>query len=162
MLKSFKDFLDEEYQSTIATGTVDINNPETIVNINSVLLGTLKQEFITPHVALERVRKVLAGFSVHIPGTTELFDEEEGDVVFPILQFGGITGIPVSSPGPVLDNNQEPETNSFIYFAWEMNDNGAFDIWCQVVDSEELNELLSDDDEIESDEISGVDPIENE
>ena len=163
MLKSFKSFLNEDYQASIATGTVNINDQATVTNMNSMLLGALKQEFITPYIALERVRKVLITFAVHLEGTTDMFDGEEGDHVFGILQFGGIIGASPENGTPNLEQNPP---DAFIYFAWEMNDNGAYDIWCQLVDSEELEELLSDDDlddeEIETDEVSGVEPIESE
>lgn len=76
MLRSFKSFLNEDYQASVASGTVDINDQATVTNINSMLLGALKQEFITPYIAIERVRKVLANFAIHLEGTTDMFDEE--------------------------------------------------------------------------------------
>jgi hypothetical protein len=161
MLRSFKSFLNEDYQASVASGTVDINDQATVTNINSMLLGALKQEFITPYIAIERVRKVLANFAIHLEGTTDMFDEE-GDKTFDILQFGGVVG---ASPDNAAPDFTGKVPDAFIYFAWEMNDNGAYDVWCQLVDSEELEELLSDndeDDELESEEIAGVDPIESE
>lgn len=158
MLKKFHEVVNEDYQASIATGTVNVNDPTTVVNINSLLLGALKQEFITPYIALEKVRKVLAMFAIHIEGTSDIFNAEEGDKTFAVMQFGKIVDM--------TPNAQAVEPpDAFIYFAWELNDNGAYDIWCQLVDSEELDELLSDEDlddeEIEADEV-GADSIESD
>ncbi len=159
MIKKFHEIVSEDYSASIASGTVNINDQATVVNINSMLLGALKQEFITPYIALEKVRKVLANFAVHIEGTSDIFGDEEGDKVFAIIQFGKVIDL-------TPDAKPQETPDAFVYFAWELNDNGAYDIWCQIVDSEELDELLSgdedEDDELETDEVSGVEPIESE
>lgn len=158
--------LQEEITLPVAHGTVDITDISTMSNINALLGRALNQEFITPYIALEKVRQVLAYFSVHLEGTTKLFSGDEGSFTFAVLQFGGITGVGES---PETDEDEArspfspiaaPPEARFIYFTWELNEEGTFDVWAEIVTATELTELITDEDEEDFGEDPQVEPDE--
>jgi len=140
-IMKFREFLmQEEVSLPVAHGTIDITDQATMLNINTLLARALDQEFLTPYIALEKVRQVLARFAVHLEGTTKLFDGDEGSFTFAIMQFGGVVD-------NTADGGVDTDKTRFIYFAWELNEEGTFEVFASLVTSEELEELLDDEDE---------------
>lgn len=109
---------------------IDPPSESTITAINASLARNLNQKFLTPYIALEAIRKVFATYSVFIPAKI-FMDADEGDVTFDLVQFGVET----------------VESTNYVYFAWEMNEEGTFDVFAEVVNEQELEELLKDEDE---------------
>jgi hypothetical protein len=149
-------FMQEEVTLPIAHGTIDITDQATALNINTLLARALDQEFLTPYIALEKVRQVLARFAVHLEGTTKLFDGDDGSFTFAVMQFGEIADV---NGGVNVDKVR------FIYFTWELNEEGTFDVFASLVTTDELNELIDDEDEedaedMEDDEsVLEIDPV---
>jgi hypothetical protein len=139
-MKKFKDFLSEEMMPFAQTekGFVGVDNGPVRDNINIHLASVTARPHATPYHALEMVRKVLAPFSI-FPPQTNFLDGDSGHEVFPISQFGNKMGM--TNDGTVVVKNYDPY---YIYFEYQMNDRGSFDIFCEIVEESELQEILDD------------------
>ena len=140
-MKNFKRYLmNEEVEITpyVKSGSIDIDDPSVRDNINTLLHGVTGRCFITPYIALERVAKVLNNFHIHVPKTTFL-ENDSGMVSFVISQFGNKFGM--QNNGEVVTKNTSPY---HLYFEYRMNDRGLFDIFCEILDETELEEIMDD------------------
>ncbi len=139
-MKKFKEFLSEEMMPFAQTekGFVGVDNGPVRDNINIHLASVTARPHATPYHAMEMVRKVLAPFSI-FPPQTNFLDGDSGHEVFPISQFGNKMGM--TNDGTVVVKNYDPY---YIYFEYQMNDRGSFDIFCEIVEESELQEILDD------------------
>ena len=158
-MKKFKEFLSEEMMPFAQTekGFVGVDNGPVRDNINIHLASVTARPHATPYHALEMVRKVLAPFSI-FPPQTNFLDGDSGHEVFPISQFGNKMGM--TNDGTVVVKNYDPY---YIYFEYQMNDRGSFDIFCEIVEESELQEILDDmESEMEDGETSDGDEADAE
>ena len=114
----------------VERGFIGVSDHAVRDNINTLLNGALGQCFITPYIALEKVRKVLAYFQIFIPKTTFL-EGDRGVEVFEVNQFGNISGM--NNNGEVVTKVDSPYN---IYFEYKMNDRGLYDVFCEIVTDE--------------------------
>lgn len=112
--------------------TVDLNDPATVIKINSSIAQATEEEFLTPYMAVGRVMSVLSQYSLHLPKM--FLDDESGVEYVELLQFG---------------LEQSNEAKNYFYFEYVMNENGYFDIFCQIVNQDELDELLDEEEDPE-------------
>lgn len=129
----FLDFINESTKPLIMEfnkTTVDLNDEKTVITINSSISQAMDDEFLTPYMAIGRIMNILSQYSLHLPKM--FLDDESGVEYVELLQFG-------------LEPNDE--LKNFLYFEYVMNENGYFDIFCQIVDGDELDELLDDEEE---------------
>lgn len=132
----------------VERGVIDVSDHAVIDNINTLLSGALGQCFITPYIALEKVRKVLAYYHIFLPKTTFL-EGDRGVEVFKVNQFGEVTGM--RNNGEVVTREDGQEN---LYFEYKMNDRGMFDIFCEIVTDEELDDLIDNvEDEINDEDV---------
>lgn len=153
-MKKFKDFLSEEMMPYAQTekGFVGVDNGPVRDNINIHLASVTARPHATPYHAMEMIRKVLAPFSI-FPPQTNFLDGDSGHEVFQIKQFGDKMGM--TSDGSVVVKNFDPY---HVYFEYQMNDMGSFDIFCEIVTEDELEEIMSDiEDEMEEGETTDGD-----
>jgi len=158
-MKKFKEFLNEEMMPFAQTekGFVGVDNGPVRDNINIHLASVTARPHATPYHAMEMVRKVLAPFSI-FPPQTNFLDGDSGHEVFPISQFGNKMGM--TNDGTVVVKNYDPY---YIYFEYQMNDRGSFDIFCEIVEESELQEILDDmESEMEDGETSDGDEADAE
>jgi hypothetical protein len=139
-MKKFKDFINEEIMPYAHTekGFVGVDNGPVRDNINVHLTAITARPYATPYHALEMVRKVLAPYHIGLPATNFLAGDS-GHEIFEIAQFGEKIGM--KNNGDVVTKIDSPY---FVYFEYAMNDSGGFDIFCEIVNQEELDELMSD------------------
>ena len=119
-------------------GFVGVDNGPVRDNINIHLASVTAKCCSTPYHAMEMIRKVLAPFSI-FPPQTNFLDGDSGHEVFPIKQFGDKMGM--TNDGTVVVKNYDPY---YVYFEYQMNDMGSFDIFCEIVEESELQEILDD------------------
>ena len=158
-MKKFKDFLSEEMMPYAQTekGFVGVDNGPVRDNINIHLAAVTAKCCSTPYHAMEMIRKVLAPFSI-FPPKTNFLDGDSGHEVFQINQFGDKMGM--TNDGTVVVKNFDPY---YVYFEYQMNDMGSFDIFCEIVTEDELEEIMSDiEDEMEDGETSDGDEADAE
>ena len=158
-MKKFKDFLSEEMMPYAQTekGFVGVDNGPVRDNINIHLASVTARPHATPYHAMEMIRKVLAPFSI-FPPKTNFLDGDSGHEVFQINQFGDKMGM--TNDGTVVVKNFDPY---YVYFEYQMNDKGSFDIFCEIVTEDELEEIMSDiEDEMEDGETTDGDEADAE
>ena len=131
--------LKEEVNPTSFTdrGVLDISNSAVRDNINTLLAGSTKSCKLTPYIALEKARKVLAYFHIHLPATP-FMEGDHGVQVFNINQFGHLYGMKDNGEVVTKDENTNPY---YVYFEYRQNDRGMFDIFCEIVTEEEMHSL---------------------
>jgi hypothetical protein len=123
---------------------VGVDNGPVRDNINIHLAAVTAKCCSTPYHAMEMIRKVLAPFSI-FPPKTNFLDGDSGHEVFQINQFGDKMGM--TNDGTIVVKNFDPY---YVYFEYQMNDMGSFDIFCEIVTEDELEEIMSDiEDEME-------------
>jgi len=135
---SFKKFLEEEDSKAIVqTGlnSKSIDNSVTKEIINSRLANATSNPFLTPYIALGSIARILAYVNIVVPQYTFL-DRDEGEVIFDATQVGQIAGVNLDgSPA-------RSEADHFIYFSYSMNDEGYYDCFAALVDSDELEDIM--------------------
>jgi len=116
----------------------DIHNQETLDLANAAIAEVTDQVFANPYSALERVRKVLNIFSINLPAY-RFMEGETGNTVFDINQYGIQSGI---------DSNGEkivtPDADLFLYFEYQLNTEGLYEVFGEIVDQDNLQDLLDD------------------
>lgn len=145
-MKTFREYINEEMMPFAQTekGFVGVDNGPVRDNINLILANVTACSYATPYHALEVVRKALVPFHIGLPATNFL-DGDSGHEVFNINQFGEKVGM--TNSGDVVTKDSSPY---YLYFEYSMNSRGAFDIFSEIVNSDELEEILADiEDEIE-------------
>jgi len=166
-MKKFKEYINEEItpQALTDKNFVGVENSSVRDNINSLLSGVTTKSVVTPYVSLERVRKALAYYHIFLPAH-QFMEGNSGNVIFNISQFGEKYG--QTNTGEFVSKSDSPY---FLYFEYQMNDLGLFDVFAEVVDDDELEELLGDyesemddseeDDEDEDDTVVSADQQNN-
>ena len=137
--------------------STNIDDVATRDNINIVLDKVTSDTFLTPYIGLERVSKALAYYHIFLPKMTFL-EEERGYKLFKASQFGDKMGM--TNDGQVVINDN-PDYS--VYFEWNKNDDGVYNIFCQIADQNEVSELVSDfEDDVEEDYNEDEDEEDNE
>ena len=122
--------------ANVESGKIDINDSAVRDNINSLIDGITCHGFTTPYIALERASKVLASYHIYLPKYT-FMEGDSGMATFPAHQFGEKVGM--TNDGEVVTKATTPYT---IYFEYQMNDYGTYDIFCSIVTEDELEDLM--------------------
>jgi len=143
-LLSFSEFfMQEGIEIPLATGTLPVD--KTVKEkVNSDLVDALAQDFLTPYIAVEKVRQTLVPYSIFLEGNTLSMDGDTGSITYAIMQFGGIVDDPHKAG---LDTPA-----FFIHLSWSYNPDGTYAVWAELVDEEELQALL-DDEELENENV---------
>jgi hypothetical protein len=141
-------YIQEDFDPSINVegGSIDINDDAVEDAINRYLSAVTAKSVVTPYIALEKIRKILAYYKIFLPQTAFL-EGDEGNEVFEISQFGDKMGM--TDDGEVKVKNDD---GLYLYFEWMMNEDGLFDVFSEIVDEEELDEILADFDEEGEDE----------
>lgn len=139
-MRSFLEFLSESSAiHSSAPGNIKLSEPGTVSKINMDLHRLSSIEYETPYMALERVRKVLANYSLSIPGVSDLA-LEGGEDYYPLTQFGEVSGI------SDLADKVEVEPYHFLYFGWILSEiTGYYEIHTEVLNEEQIEELNSEE-----------------
>lgn len=139
-MKTFRQKIAEETmpQSLSDKEFVGVESEAVRDNINGLIKGVTSKAFITPYIGLERVRKVLAYFHISIP-SYNFMQGDYGYNIFNINQFGTKYG--QTNDGQIIVKEDSPYS---IYFEWQMNEDGLFDIFSEIVTDDELEEILAD------------------
>ena len=147
---------DFDPSTNVEGGSIDINDEAVVDAINRNISAITSSSTVTPYIALEKIRKILAYYKIFLPQTAFL-EGDEGNEVFEISQFGEKSGV---------TNTGEFKTKSddglYLYFEWLTTDDGMIDVFAEIVDDEDLEELLADfeeeGEEEENDDSDGAEP----
>jgi len=136
-MKSFKSYISEEVLPTarVENGNFDLENEAVRSEVNSILAGICSVSCVTPYVALRKVSKALAYFSVILPKRTFL-EGDKGVEVYEIRQFGDRIGM--TDQGEFVT---EVPVKYHLFFQY-VQVMGRFMVTAKVVDQAELDRLL--------------------
>lgn len=147
-MTSFKDYLKEcgdgmEIPSIrISKEQIDCSKEETRDEINDNLYRGLEPHLLNPYIGWVRASKVLAYYSIALPRIV-FKDFEDGEEVVAISQFGDVVG---ERPDGSIDMNPQDDEYYF-YFSYGRTEDGHYDCYAVITDSDGLDELVSDDTE---------------
>ena len=114
-------------------GSSAILNPNVRMEVNSRMMIELNQGFASPESGIQVIRKVLHRFGFDLPALYDA-DTEGDEIVISIDQYG----------------QENLETN--LYILYYLTDDGYYEFYAEVGDDERMNELLSDEEEVEEEE----------
>jgi hypothetical protein len=138
----FKQFVEELQFTSIETGQaekaheptgedrIEIDNPKISMEMNSRLMNDLYQPFLSPESGIQAIRKVLHRFGFDLPALYNA-DPEGDEFVIDIEQFG----------------QENLSTN--LYVIYYFTDEGGYDFYAEIGNESRMEELLSDDRDLE-------------
>jgi len=120
----------EEAHEPTGEGSSSINNPKIFMEVNLRLVNELNQVFLSPESGIQMIRKVLHRFSFDLPALYDA-DPEGDEVVIEINQFG------------------QEDLSSNIYILYYLTDAGYYEFYAEIGDEETMEDLLSDEGDLE-------------
>lgn len=119
---NFRNFVaSDSYDSAEEDSVV---NPAVIPTINGQLNLELNDLIFSPESGVQKIRRVLGAFDIHVPALYDL--DPEGDEI-------------------IYDLN--PDTH--LYIIYSLEDNGSYEFYAELTDSKGLEEIISDDEDEE-------------
>ena len=138
----FKQFVEELQFTSIESGQaekaheptgedrIEIDNPKISMEMNSRLMNDLYQPFLSPENGIQAIRKVLHRFGFDLPALYDA-DPEGDEFAIDIEQFG----------------QENLSTN--LYVIYYLTDEGGYDFYAEIGNESRMEELLSDDRDLE-------------
>lgn len=149
MLK-FRNFISEEVIPTaqVEDGSIDLEKPAVRGQINATLAAVTSRPVVTPYVALHKIMKALAYFSIILPKKMYM-QGDKGIEVYELKQFGHRMGM--TDQGEFV--HEVPATH-YMFLQYRTVDpigvtynkptvGGMYKVTAKVVDKAELDTLLS-------------------
>jgi len=130
-----------EKHETPTDGSISISNPKIRAEINYRLEGELDDIFLSPESGIQKVRKVLHRFSLDMPALYDA-DVEGDEIVIQLDQFGKVIDFTHLIPNKV-------EEVFYLYLIYYLTDDGRYEFHAEIADENDLNEILSDEEEDE-------------
>ena len=123
------DFLSYSFNEGETAGEMPAVDSSIIMNINRALEDSLSDNVLTPQSGFQRVRKTLFRYRIDMPTVFDMNPDDDEMVLH------------------VHDLEMKSTTN--LYVIYSRNDDGYFEFYAEVGDSERMQKLLSDEEEIE-------------
>jgi hypothetical protein len=120
----------EKAHEPTGEGSSAILNPKVRMEVNFRLVNELYQPFLSPEGGIQAIRKVLHRYGFDLPALYDA-DPEGDEIVFEIDQFG----------------LEDLESN--IYILYYLTDEGHYEFYAEVGDDDRMEELTSDEGELE-------------
>lgn len=130
--------INEEGNNPFTKAALSITDNDAIGGLNALIARATNRAFITPYIALENIQKILAQHFIFLP-KHNLDDGDQGNLIFHLDQYGSVVG--QTNDGQF---NLTPESGMYFYFEYSLNDNGFYDIFSEIVDEDDLEEILQD------------------
>jgi hypothetical protein len=125
--------LDESNQH-LKSHSLDLDIKEVRQEINRALNAGISNA-LTPYIGIERARKILAPYSVFIPASG-FMDENQGSKIFGVIQYDSISGM--NNKGEVVTKT---ESLYHVYFTYDCY-GGSYRCSCKLVTVDELDEIV--------------------
>lgn len=125
------DFLSYSFNEDETAGEMPAVDSAIIAQVNRALEDSLSDNVLTPQSGFQRIRKILFRYRLDMPATYDLDPESDEEVI-------DIHGM-------------ESNAATKLYVIYSLNEDGYFEFYAEVGDSDRMNELLSDEEEPEED-----------
>ena len=130
-MKTFKQFVSEVYNVPVVSidkRQVDLNDPETVNEINKNLAIALSKDFSNIGEGLNGAKKILTMYGIELP-KIDFKDQKKGSIVVSIGQYKTSGESHSNISGPFQEKNE----NHNFKFTYELKD-GVYDIHSEVVE----------------------------
>ena len=127
-----------EGNNSFTKSLLSLGDDDAIGGLNALIARATKSSCTTPYVALERIQKILAQHFIFLPKHA-LNDGDQGNLIFHLDQFGSKLG--QTDDGEI---NLTPESGMYFYFEYSLNENGYYEVFSEIVNEEDLEEILQD------------------
>lgn len=137
-MKNFRDFLfsEEVVPTALSDGNIDIENKSVRDEINGILSSITNKPCVTPYNTLQKIRKALAYFHIHLPKRSYM-EGGHGVEVWEIHQFGDRMGM--NDQGEFI---KSVPCKYYLFFHYHLF-SSMFLVQAKLVDKAELDTLMS-------------------
>lgn len=136
-MKTFREHLNEEVTiGALSSGGIDIERDAVRDEINGILSGIAARPCVTPYASLNKIRKALAYFHIHLPKKVYL-EGRHGVEVWEVSQFGDKMG--VSNTGEWI---KDVPAKFYLFFHYHLVGSMYF-LQAKIVDDKELETKVS-------------------
>lgn len=125
------DFLSYSFNEDETAGEMPAVDSAIIAQVNRALEDSLSDNVLTPQSGFQRIRKVLFRYRLDIDAMYDL-DPESDEKVVDV-------------------HSMESDAATKLYVIYSLNEDGYFEFYAEVGDSDRMNALLSDEEEPEED-----------
>jgi hypothetical protein len=123
-------------------------NPSVFAEVNHRLIVELNDLILSPEQGIQKIRKVLHRYAMDMPALYDA-DPMGDEVVFELEQFGQAHGIDTEGIITTGRNVINTSPEAYLYFIYYLDDNGRYEFHAEMVSEEDLEEILSDEDDDE-------------
>lgn len=135
-MKTFRDHIKEEVKiDSLYTGGIDIDRDAVRDEINGILAGIAMKSCVTPYNTLNKIRKALAYFSIHLPKKVYM-EGKHGIEVWEIHQFGDKMGM--TDQGEFIKSTP---CKYYLFFHYHLMGSMYF-VEAKIVDADELEKRM--------------------
>jgi hypothetical protein len=129
-----------------------IETPKVFTEINHRLIVELNDVILSPEQGIQKIRKVLHRFGLDMPALYEA--EPSGDeVILAVKQFGQPHGITIHGDITTGLDVTNGTPDGYLYFVYYLEDNGRYEFHAEILSDMGLEQLLSDEEIEEIEEI---------
>ena len=160
---SFKQYLNELAnievgQAIDAHETTDkessaMETPKVFMDINHRLIVELNDMILSPEQGIQKIRKVLHRFSLDMPALYEA-NPMGDEIIIAIKQFGQPHGITIHGEITTGSDVVNSDPDGYLYFVYFLEDNGQYEFHAEILTEMGLQQLLSDEEIEEIEEIN--------
>jgi len=133
---------------TVIKNKVDINDPETLSELNRNLVAATAGTFVSPYTIWLRIFKVMSLYGITLPKVI-FANSLEGEEILALTQFAYASGAELN--GMVSPPHADQGEKYFLYFHYEIANDGNFESIAMVVDEDGLNDILELENKTETD-----------
>lgn len=130
--------LNEEGNNAFTKAALSITDNDAVGGLNALIARATNRAFVTPYIALENIQKIFAQHFIFLPKHS-LNDGDQGNLIFHLDQFGSVVG--QTDTG---EFNLTPDSGLYFYFEYSLNENGFYEVFAEIVDEDDLEEILQD------------------
>jgi hypothetical protein len=153
---NFKQFLTElanievgqaiEAHEPTEENSSSVLNPSVMAEMNHRLIVELNDLILSPEQGIQKIRKVLHRYAMDMPALYDA-DPMGDEVVFGLNQFGEIQGADTDGVITTGKNVTNTTNEAYLYFIYYLDDNGRYEFHAEIVDENELESILSDEED---------------
>lgn len=138
---------EEKHEIPAGENSSSISNPKIRAEMNYRLMNELGNNHLSPQSGIQAIRKVLHRYSFDLPALYDI-DPESDELAIELDQFGI-----VKDPEDIAQNVPEGDKLSkdpvvhYIYIVYYLSENGNYEFYAEIVDSDTLDEILAETEE---------------
>ena len=142
-MKNFKSFLNEQHPANNFSkhasdfDLIDIADDTVVRRLNSFLGTVTNMDSLIPEQCVEVLRRRLQNLGIQFPmAGAESFNEDSGEIVLPLTQYGGRFGKDIDTPYNEFINDDgishKVEGGRKITFKYNKEENGKFKVFAAM------------------------------